>query len=69
VCVPLGDFAQVIEREDEPVAVDVERDLLPVGACLERAFGHVSEAEAPEDLGCSCRREDRSETKELVRFS
>jgi hypothetical protein len=69
VCVPLGNFAQVSDREDDPVAVHVERDLLPVGARLERAFRHLVEPEASEDLGCSCWREDRSETKELVRFS
>jgi hypothetical protein len=35
-----GDLLEIGERERNPVAVPVERDLTPVGAGPQRALGH-----------------------------
>jgi len=42
-----GDFPQVVHREDDPPAVEVERNLLAVSARSERALGDLGQAELP----------------------
>jgi len=54
-CLALDDLAEVAQREDDAPAVQVEGDLLAVGARLERTLGHLGEAEIAEDLGCARR--------------
>jgi hypothetical protein len=41
----LGDFTEVFDGEDDPVPVEMERDLLAVGACPERALGDVFQSD------------------------
>jgi len=55
---PLCDLAKVIHRKDDSVAVEMERNLLPVGAGPERALCHLNKTDAAQDLGRLRRRED-----------
>src|ERR1700677_4297462 len=47
----LGDLAEVFDGEDDAVAVEVERDLLAVGARAQGARGHCVESDAAQRLG------------------
>jgi hypothetical protein len=47
----LDDLAKVVRGEPDSSPVQVERHLPAVRARAERALGHLSEAEASEDLG------------------
>ena len=47
----LDDLAKVADRESDPAPIQVERHLSAVGACAERALGHLGEPEVAEDLG------------------
>jgi hypothetical protein len=47
----LDDLPKVARGEPDPPPVQVERHLPAVRARAQRALGHLSEAEVPEDLG------------------
>ncbi len=54
----LGDLGQVGEGEHDAAAVQMERDLLAVGASAQGALGDRGQPARPELLGCGGRSED-----------
>jgi hypothetical protein len=54
----LDDLGEVGEGEDDAAAVEVERDLLAVGAGLQRAFGDRGQAVGAQNFRCCGGSED-----------
>ena len=63
VRLPFRDLADVVDREDDPAAVLMERDLSAVRASSQRALRQVFEPEVAEDLGRLRRGENASKAE------
>ncbi|HEX6524732.1 MAG TPA: hypothetical protein VF070_32710 [Streptosporangiaceae bacterium] len=61
----LGYLMKVFGGEDDPVTVEVEGDLLAVGACPQGALGYLFKPDAAQDLGRLLRSEHMREAYEL----
>ena len=56
-------LGEVGEGEDDSAAVEVERDLLAVGAGLQRAFGDRGQTVGAQDFRCCGGCEDLGQTR------